>query len=242
MAHPAVRLVCFPYAGAGAAAYRPWIPLLPAGVELWAVELPGRATRIAEPAVTDLAALADALASAVAAEVPGAFALFGHSMGALLAFEVCRRLARAGGPWPRHLVVSGRRAPQLPRSRPSVASLPDAELVGVIVERYGGIPEPVLRQPELMSLFLPTLRADLCALEGHEHMPGPRLAVPITALAGTDDDNAPPADMAGWQQQTSARFALHAFAGDHFFIHAQRSAVIERLRRDVLAPPDPAAG
>jgi surfactin synthase thioesterase subunit len=236
-ARPSVHLVCFPYAGAGAAAYRPWVPLLPPGVELWAVELPGRATRIAEPALADLAALADELASAVQADVPAPFALVGHSMGALLAFEVCRRLVRAGAALPTRLVVSGRRAPQLPRNRASIASLPDVELARVIAERYGGIPDPVRREPELMSLFLPTLRADLRALEGYGYAAGPALPVGITALAGAADDNAPPADVAGWEEQTSAGFALHTFAGGHFFIHEQREAVVALLGRALRAEP-----
>ena len=231
---PGLRLVCFPHAGAGAAVYRPWISLLPADVELWAVELPGRATRIAEPARTDLPALADELASAVTGEVPGPFAFVGHSMGALLAFEVGRRLARGGGAQPRHLVVAGARAPQLPRDRPLVASLPDGELVRVIVDRYGGIPEPILRQPELMSLFLPTLRADLRALEDYAYTTAPPLAVPIIALAGAGDDNVPAGDMARWEEQTSGGFALHTFEGGHFFVHAQRAAVLRVLSRDVF--------
>jgi medium-chain acyl-[acyl-carrier-protein] hydrolase len=240
VADPAVRLVCFPHAGAGAAAYRPWIPLLPARMELWAVELPGRATRVAEPPVADVATLADALASAVGDEVPEAFAFFGHSMGALLAFEVCRRLERAGGRRPRHLVVAGRRAPHLPRLLPSVASLPDAELVRVIAERYGGIPDVVRREPELMALFLPTLRADLAALEGYAYAPGPPLAAPVTALAGMQDDNARAADVAAWARHTTAAFALHTFAGGHFFVHEQREAVVARLSGALFAPPDPA--
>jgi medium-chain acyl-[acyl-carrier-protein] hydrolase len=244
VARPGLRLVCFPHAGAGAAVYRPWIPLLPADVELWAVELPGRATRIAEPARADLPALADELASAVTGEVPGPFAFFGHSMGALLAFEVGRRLARDGGAQPRHLVVAGARAPQLLRNRPLIASLPDAELVRVIVERYGGIPEPLLRQPELMSLFLPTLRADLRALEdyAYAYAAAPPLTVPIAALAGADDDNAPAADMACWEEQTSGGFALHTFEGGHFFVHAHRGAVVRLLSRDVFPPRSDAPG
>jgi medium-chain acyl-[acyl-carrier-protein] hydrolase len=237
VADPALRLVCVPYAGAGAAAYRSWPPLLPARVELWAVEPPGRATRIAEPALGDLALLADELAAAVRAQVAGPFVLFGHSMGALLAFEVCRRLGRAGAPLPRHLVVSARRAPHIAHDRPPIASLPDAELARVLVERYDGVPAPVLREPELMALFLPTLRADIRALEAYRFEPGPPLALPITALAGDRDPNAPVAEVGAWREHTSARFALHTFEGGHFFIHARRAAVIEHLARAALAPP-----
>jgi medium-chain acyl-[acyl-carrier-protein] hydrolase len=226
--------VCFPFAGAGAAAYRPWVELLPAGVELWAVELPGRARRIAEPPVSDLSALADALAEAVRTEIAGPFVFFGHSLGGLLAFEVCRRLRAAGAALPRHLVVSARRAPQLPAAREPIAGLPDADFVRVMVERYDGIPAAVRDEPELMAIFLPMLRADLGALEGYTYAPAPPLGMPITALAGRDDANAPLGDVAPWREQTSAAFALHTVEGGHFFVHTQREAVLDLLAREAL--------
>jgi medium-chain acyl-[acyl-carrier-protein] hydrolase len=236
VADPSLRLVCVPHAGAGAAAYRPWATLLPAHVELWAAELPGRATRIAEPPVRDLLALAGLLAGAVRAQVPGPFCLFGHSLGALVAFEACRHLARAGAALPRHLIVSGRRAPRFRRERASIASLPDAELARVVAERYDGIPAAVLDQPELLALFLPALRADLAALEGYRYEGGPPLPLPITALAGEGDEHAPLPEVAAWGEETSASFALRTFPGGHFFIHARREAVIELLAREALGP------
>ena len=220
---PSLRLVCFPYAGAGAAAFRPWIEALPDGVEMWAVELPGRSRRIAEPPVGDVPALADALASAVRTSIEGPFSFFGHSMGGLVAFEVCRRLVRAGAPLPAHLVVSARRAPQLPPRVEPIAGLSDAEFVRAIVERYDGIPAAVLREKELLSLFLPALRADLAALEGYTYEPAPPLPIPITALAGRDDPNAPADDIAPWREHTSAKFALHTVPGGHFFLNTHRN-------------------
>jgi surfactin synthase thioesterase subunit len=234
IARPELRLVCFPYAGAGAAAFRPWAFALPGGVEMWAVELPARARRIAEAPVGDLRALADALAAAVRAAIPEPCVFFGHSMGGLLAFEVCRRLVTAGAPLPRHLVVSARRAPQLPPRVEPIAGLSDAEFVRAIVDRYDGIPEMVLREPELLSLFLPALRADLSALEGYAYEPAPPLPIPITALVGRDDPNAPAEDVTPWREQTSKTFALHTLPGAHFFINTHREAVLDLLRRTVL--------
>lgn len=234
IARPALRLVCFPYAGAGAAAFRPWVEGLPDGVEMWAVELPARARRIAEAPVADVPALAEALAGAVRAAVHGPCVFFGHSMGGLLAFEVCRRLAIAGAPPPAHLVVSARRAPQLPPRVEPIAGLSDAEFVRAIVERYDGIPEMVLREPELLSLFLPALRADLAALEGYAYEGAPPLPIPITALVGRDDPNAPAEDVAPWRDQTSAAFAMHTLPGAHFFINTHREEVLDLLRRHVF--------
>jgi surfactin synthase thioesterase subunit len=235
LAQPALRLVCFPYAGVGAAAYRPWIERLPRGVELWAVELPGRARRIAEPALSDVDTMTERLAAAVRAEIEGPFVFFGHSMGALLAFEVCRRLLRAGARLPRHLVVSGRRGPQLPLRREPIGGLPDDEFVRVMIERYDGIPEAVQRERELLALVLPTLRADVRALEDYRYEPGPPLPLPITALAGRHDVNVPLNDVETWREQTTATFALHAFDGGHFFVNTQMEAVLGLLNRDVLA-------
>jgi surfactin synthase thioesterase subunit len=236
VASPAVRLVCFSYAGAGAVVYRPWIALLPPGVELWAVELPGRATRFAEPAVPEIGALADPLTLAIRSDLRGPFVFFGHSMGALLAFEVCRRLARAGARLPAHLVVSAKRAPQLALNSPPIARLPDDEFVRTMVERYDGIPAAVLRERELLSLLLPMLRADLAAIEGYRYEPAAPLGVPITALGGTRDRIAPVADLEGWREQTAARFRLHTLDDGHFFINTSQPAVLELLSREVLAP------
>lgn len=233
---PSVKLVCFSYAGAGAVVYRPWTALLPPRVELWAVELPGRATRFAEPAVPDIGALADPLTLAIRSDVQGPFVFFGHSMGALLAFEVCRRLARAGAPLPAHLVVSAKRAPRLALNLAPVSRLPDDEFVRTMVERYDGIPAAVLRERELLSLLLPMLRADLAAVEGYRYERGAPLPVPITALAGRRDPVAPAEDVQGWREETAARFTLHTVDDGHFFINTSRPAVLEILLSDVLAP------
>jgi surfactin synthase thioesterase subunit len=205
-------------------------------VELWAVELPGRATRFAEPPVPDIGALADPLALAIRSDVRVPFVFFGHSMGALLAFEVCRRLARAGAPLPAHLVVSAKRAPQLALNLSPIARLPDDEFVRTMVERYDGIPAAVLRERELLSLLLPMLRADLTAVEGYRYEPGTPLPVPITALAGRRDAIAPVEDVQAWREQTAARFTLHTLDDGHFFINTSRPAVLDLLSREVLAP------
>jgi surfactin synthase thioesterase subunit len=237
LARPAARLVCFPYAGGGAAVFRPWVEPLAPAVELWAAELPGRARRIAEPALGDLSVLAAAAADAVRTEIEPPFVLFGHSMGGLAAYEVCRRLRGAGAALPRHLVVSARRAPQLPSRREPIARLPDAEFVQAMVERYDGIPAAVRREPELLALFLPMLRADLGALETYRYEPGPPLPLPLTALAGSEDSAVPATDIAPWREHTAGPFALHTVEGGHFFLNTNRSAVLALLR-PVLAGGD----
>jgi surfactin synthase thioesterase subunit len=233
LARPAVRLVGIPYAGGASTVFHPWVEPLAPDVELWAAELPGRARRIADPPVADLPALVEALADAVKSAVAAPYVLFGHSMGALLAFEVCHRLVAAGAP-PRHLVVSARRAPQLPPRYPPIAGLPDPEFVQALVDRYDGIPEAVRRETELLALFLPMLRADLAALEGYRYAARPPLDLPLTALAGREDTRIPLGEIVAWREQTTGPFALHTIVGGHFFVNTNRPAVLDVLRRDVL--------
>jgi medium-chain acyl-[acyl-carrier-protein] hydrolase len=230
-------LLCFPFAGGAAAAYRPWIADLPAWTELWAVELPGHAARREEVLVADLHVLADQLSTAIRARFTGPFDFFGHSMGALLAFEVCRRLARAGAPLPRVLAVSAQRAPQLPAEGLSVPPLNDDDFVTLLQRRYEGIPLAISSDRELMKLFLPALRNDVTALERYRYQPDQRLSVPILAFAGDADDTAPAHEMAGWREQTAGPFALHVVEGGHFFIHTQRRAVLRLLSDHLASPP-----
>lgn len=179
------RLICFPPAGLGAAVFRSWANELPAGVGLCAVQLPGRTSRFREPAMTSIAELVDAITDAIARLPELPFAFFGHSMGAVLANEVARRLMLLSLPVPRHLIVSGRRPPQLADRNPPIGDLPDTAFVAEIDRRYGGIPREIMANPDVLALLLPGLRADMIALETFR--PGPRhpLPVPISAFGGT---------------------------------------------------------
>ncbi len=214
----AFRLFCLPYAGGSAAAYRDWHDLAPPGIQVCPLELPGRGGRILEPPMTGLPQLAGALAEALAPHLDRPFALFGHSMGGLLAFELTRTLRRRRRPLPAHLFVSAAAAPDVPRTRPPVHQASDADVVGEL-RTLGGTPRELLEDEELMSLMLPTIRADFAALETYRYRPEPPLPVPLTVLGGADDALVPPTDLAGWRRQTDVDAGVRLLPGGHFFLH-----------------------
>ncbi|WP_239341270.1 thioesterase II family protein [Frankia sp. CiP3] len=233
MPHPeAVRLVCFPHAGGGPAAYRGWPAGLAPRIELWNATMPGRGRRRDEPPARGWDRLVANFAAAIAAETPPPYALFGHSLGALVAFEVARCLTVAGVP-PTHLFVSGRAAPGW--REPSAVPPTDDELVSYVDRCYGGIPAAVRAVPELMEHFVPLLRADLELAAGYRFQPGPSLPVTVTALAGDRDPAAPAAGVSAWAGQAGAGFEAHVFPGGHFFLHDQQQAVLRLVRRRLTA-------
>lgn len=233
---PRLRLVCFPYAGGGAWTFRGW-PGVPADGEAWAVELPGHGARIAEPPVGDLEALVAPLARAIAPLADAPLALFGHSMGALLAFETARRLRAEAGVEPVHLFVAGREAPQLPEARPPAHGLPDEELVAVLRD-LDGTPSEVLEDAGMMALMLPVVRADFRLVETYRYRAEAPLGCPITAIGGADDARVRPAMLAPWREHTRAAFALHLVDGGHFFLPRAAPLVSRALEDALRAPAD----
>ncbi len=229
-----LRLFCLPYAGGSAAAYREWSAALPAGVEVCPLELPGRAGRMREPPFERSAALAEAVAEALRPELDRPFALFGHSMGALLAFEVARRLRDARASEPGALFVSGRNAPQIPVDDPTTHLLPDAELVERL-RALNGTPPEVLEHPELLELILPTLRADFAVVETHVHAPCAPFDVPLVVFGGERDPEVHLAGLEAWRAHARGAFRLRLFPGDHFFLHAEQAAVLRALSEELRA-------
>jgi medium-chain acyl-[acyl-carrier-protein] hydrolase len=200
------------------------------------VQLPGRFTRLREAVYTDLKPLVLRIADELADEFTQPFSLFGHSMGALIAFELSRELVKRGQRPPLRLFVSARRAPQLPDLRPPMHHLPEPEFIQAVT-RLQGTPREVLEHPELMALALPLLRAEFQLCETYQYVPAPPLAVPITAFAGLRDDDCPPSVVAAWSAQTDAEFQAHTCDGDHFFVQQLDefvfSTVFEVSRRDL---------
>lgn len=227
-ASPRVRLFCFPYAGGGASIYHAWAAALPADVELCAVKLPGRETRFRDPLFQDIGPLLDALVPVITAHANRPFAFFGHSMGALIGFELARRLAQAGAPQPQHLFVSGRRAPHRPNPEPPIAHLPDPEFLAELKRRYG-TPNEAFNHPELVQLMLPTLRADCGLCERYAFTAQPQLALPITAFGGHGDNMVSADDVEAWRDRTTGPFAYHMLDGDHFFLHNTRDRIFATL-------------
>lgn len=208
-------MVCFPHAGGTAAAFRRWPALLGDLVEITAVEPPGRGTRRTEPPPATVAdAFAAALAAAPADLPAGGYVLFGHSLGALYAFEAARHLTAAGRP-PALLVASGRNGPSRPAEIPPLHQLPDGEFLDRLTA-FGGVPDLVRDEPDLLRLFLPVLRADLRAAETYTYTPGTPLPCPILAVHGTADPLVSSPNVAAWQDETTAGCTTVELPGGHF--------------------------
>jgi medium-chain acyl-[acyl-carrier-protein] hydrolase len=233
-ARATVNLLCFPYAGGGASAYRDWQSAWPERIEVCSLELPGRETRFSDPLRTDLSALATEIAELIEPLWERPLAFFGHSMGALVAFETAR-IAGSRGHSLQLLCVSGARAPSVPRRTPLLHALPDAEFVAQLSE-LGGTPSEVLAEPELLELIVPILRADCGLIERHVSKPGSTLACPILALGGSDDPHVTLEELAAWRTETSSTYREHVFAGNHFFLHASKNEVLGVLGSALLTP------
>ena len=229
-----VRMFCFPYAGGGASAYRGWGGVLPADVEVCPVQLPGREGRLREAPFDRPEPLVQAIADALQpylADRP--FVFFGHSMGAMLGFELARELRRRGQTLPLHLFVSGRRAPQVPDDNDPIHDLPEAEFIEKLRE-LNGTPEEVLQHAELMKLLSPVLRADFAVNETYVYKEEEPFDIGISAFGGLGDKEVAREDVGAWKEHTRARFRVRMLPGDHFFIHGNKDMVLEALARDLV--------
>ncbi len=222
-----LRLFCLPYAGGSASAYARWPERVPAGVEVRPVQLPGRWNRLREPLLRRFTDVVDALDEVLPQYIDRPFALFGHSMGALLAFELARRLRARGLP-PRMLFVSGRGAPQFPGTTLPGADFSDQELVHRLRE-LNGMPAEVLNTPELMNLLLPVIRADFEVCRSYAYVPAAPLSHPIVVFGGAEDTESAEGRLEGWSIHTTARSTAYRLPGGHFFIHAAEALLLKAL-------------
>jgi pyochelin biosynthesis protein PchC len=218
-----VRLVCLPHAGGTASTFRTWPDAVPAGVEVVAVQYPGREDRVREEPWTNAVAMARHVAGLLASD-PRPVVLFGHSLGATIAYEIARRIPV------RRMVVSARIAPTVPPAR-VFRGRTDEELAAEL-HRLGGTSAAVLEHAELRALVLPAFRADLRAADGYVHADGPPLTCPVRLLLGADDPAVDPASAARWAEVAPAGFSVRTFPGGHFYLHEQRDAVLAETLRD----------
>jgi surfactin synthase thioesterase subunit len=227
-----VKLFCFAHAGGGGGFFQPWRSVLVPDVEVCPVILPGREARVRETPYARIEDVLDPLCEALLPYTDGPYALFGHSMGAVLAYEVARRLSASTGGAPACLFVSGRRAPHLPARREPLHKLPEEDFVEAMT-RLNGTPEEVLRQGDLIKLFLPSLRADFELNEVYEQLPGAVLACPVSALTGDADPEVDLDEMAAWRETTEGGFTLRVFRGDHFYLKGAPDEVLAAIRVDI---------
>jgi len=233
-----LRLFCFPYAGGAAHIYRSWSDTLPPFVEVCSVQLPGRGTRIREEPLSDLWQVVEEAAQGLQPYFDRPFAFFGHSMGALICYELTRQLESENKTGPKHLFVSAHRAPHLPRIEPSFYDLPDDELIDEL-RRLKGTPSEVLENPELMHLMLPLMRADFSVCQIYEYQAAAKpLACPITVFGGLED-TVTNEQLQEWRQHTTATFKLKLFPGDHFFIHTSQESLLRELAQALLPLASP---
>ncbi|TQF02620.1 thioesterase [Kitasatospora acidiphila] len=211
-----VRLLCLPGAGAAAAMYRGWSERLPSSVEVCAVQLPGRGSRLREQPYTAMDPLIDALAGAVLAEPALPTVVFGHSLGSVIGFELADRLRDSAAHAPVALVAAAHRAPWLGSAGLPYHQLPDAELAGVMTA-LGGTPDAVLARPDLLRLALPPIRADFALDYGYRYRERPPLSTPVSVYGGLADTTCSEPELAAWRDHTSGTFTLRMLPGGHFF-------------------------
>jgi medium-chain acyl-[acyl-carrier-protein] hydrolase len=228
-----LRLFCFPYAGGNAFAFRNWQARLPPSVEVCPVQLPGRAVRLKEPPCSQLKPLVEALAEVISHVCEKPFAFFGHSMGALISFELARYLRRERLPQPVHLFVSGRRASQLPDADPAFHDWPEPEFIEEL-RRLNGTPGELFENPEMMQLIVPLLRADFSVCQTYVYAPEPPLDCAITAYGGVTDPETRDDRLQAWREQTTASFTMRVFPGDHFFINTEQEQMLRALSQDLI--------
>ena|ERR1700749_1436418 len=227
-----LRLFCFPYAGGSSAIFQRWQAALPDAVEVWPAQLPGRGTRLSETPYKESRPLVGELCDQIAPHLDKPFAFFGHSMGALIAFELARELRRRGHPLPLCLYVSGRSAPQLESRDAPKHDLPEEEFIAEL-RKLNGTPKEILENAELIRIMSPLLRADFAVCETYRYESEPPLACPVAAFGGLQDFEVGRERIAAWREQTSGAFSLRMLPGDHFFLNSHSTLLLQLLTQDL---------
>ncbi len=227
-AEPKLRLICFPYAGGGPAIFHQWAALLPANVELVAVRLPGRETRIREKPFTRLTDVVKEVSGILRPFFRHPFAIFGHSVGALTAYELTQHIRQTTDYQPVHLLLSGHRAAHRPPINPPFHHLDEATFLER-VKNFDGTPAAFFEQKELVELMLPCLRADFEVWETYQYSPHQPLDIPLTIYGSDGDSEAKLADFEAWKQHTTGAFKLHMFNGGHFYFQKDLPAFLNLI-------------
>jgi surfactin synthase thioesterase subunit len=228
-----LRLFCFHYAGGSAQTFHSWPADLPPIVEIGAVQLPGRGARLAEPNITRLSPLSRIVAQALQRFIDKPFAFFGHSLGALLCFEVARSLRRENRLGPVHIFISATEAPHRRKRDEPLSTLPKAVLIEKL-HKFNGAPPEALRNEELMDLVLPAIRADFELCETYEYHPESPLECPMTIYGGLEDHEVEAERLTAWSEMTVGACEIRKFPGGHFYINSSRSIFLQTFAGDLL--------
>jgi surfactin synthase thioesterase subunit len=231
---PLLRVFCLPYAGGSTEVYRGWQRWFPPEIDICLIHLPGRGRRMAERAFTRAMPLVNAIAERMGPELTVPYALYGHSMGALISFELSWELIRRYGDGPQHLFVSGRSAPQWPRLEPPTFHLPHDDFIAEL-RRLNGTPPDVLDNPDLIKLFLGVLRADFEAVETYEYRSRGPLDCPITVYCGLQDEDVSQESCRAWRDQTTSCCEIRMLNGDHFLVRDPQPEFVNAFRNDILS-------
>lgn len=225
------RIFCFSYAGGNAASYMQWNNDLSPYVQVCAIQIPGRGARFNEPSITDFSILIPQIANSIAAYNDLPFFFFGHSLGALIAYEVCHHLNKNNLPLPEHLIVSAANSPSSPSTIEKIGRM-DSDYD--IIERlryYGGTPEELLKNKGLMQLLMPAIKADFTLLDNYRYRRDRKsLSIPLTAMGGHDDNILSKSKVANWEIETTNEFKQHWFNGGHFYFNDDRTKLISELK------------
>jgi medium-chain acyl-[acyl-carrier-protein] hydrolase len=234
-----LRVFCFAHAGAGAPIFRSWPEHLPPGIELACPSLPGRDARAAEAPQADMKALVAGVAAEVLPLLDAPYCLFGHSLGAFVAFDLAHELAQRRMPPPRHLFVAAQRAPRLPHPQVPIYHLPDAAFLDGVQQRHAALPAALLADPDMRRYLTHLLRADFTLVETYRHRGHAALACAVTAFGGRDDDAVPPALLPGWAEETTGPCEIVLLPGGHFFFksHAREFLAEFSVRLAGAMPP-----
>lgn len=226
-------LHCFPFAGGSAHFYKDWGQLELGHIQGYAIELPGRGLRAREALIPGFSGLIQDLVRNIAPVLEPPYAFFGHSMGALLAFEFTRSLESLGAPLPSHLFLSACRAPHLPGRNKPWHALPEDELISE-VEQLEGAPPGALQNKDIRAMMMPVLRADFRLAEQYSHAATGPINVPVSVFGGTSDPLVNPDELAAWSMHTNDLRRVRLFPGGHFYLNYHAGDVVDAIRRDLV--------
>ncbi|MEW6994401.1 thioesterase II family protein [Colwelliaceae bacterium MEBiC 14330] len=223
-----LKIICFPYAGGNSSTYISWSEKLPSNVELVIIQAPGRGTRLGETAHSNMDCLINELIKVAPDILDRPYILFGHSLGSRIAFELMDKLKQLNYPLPLHFIASASSGPHKKLTKKSIYHLSDKEFI-VELEKLNGTPQAVLKDKELMKLFMPLLRADFEIADNYNYTGNTIFNCPISVLGGEDDMNISHANLNSWGEFFTMNANIYLLPGNHFFIDSHKEMVIEKV-------------